>query len=707
MGIEAAAKLLFTTVLVSTGLLRESRAQALPAPSSESPQLNTQELDRIEVTGTRATSSIDVPQSIDTIDSDAIAQQHLTRLTDALRNVPGITLNSGEGGSHGDSVNLRGLSVPDSFFLDGLRDIGQYGRDTFNQEQISVLLGPSSTLFGRGSTAGVINSVSKRPELEDEYQATVSVGSAGLTRGTADLNQQLNDNAALRLNLMGEHAGVVERDDVVNRRSGIAPSLVLGLGTETRISVTLLDQSENNVPDYGIPFVSGKPAPVERSNFYGLANFDRTDTQTDIVTARFEHDFDNEVSLVNTLRAARYGFAFILSGPHLNNDFTDAPSPGETLSNIPVYRDQPSSTGTITEVISRTDVSEDFHFGPMTHALLTGVELSRETTEITRDFNGIDIDPPTSILTPNPYNAAPTPLVGVTFPHDVGTDVSIYATDQISVTRQWDVDLGLRFDRFNSYFAESASGTSFNRTDSEFSPRLALVYKPSGLESYYISYGTSYNPGIEYLVFAPSNQSLAPERDRTSEVGAKLSVLERKLLVSANIFDSHLDNARNADPDDPLIQQQPFNQSVLGFEVAAQGTLTEHLSMLAGYAHLNSRITAAYDPLAQGKQAPNSPHDAVNLWLQYKIDSRWQVGGGADYTGHRFADTQNTASVPSYVVANLMTSWQFDKHLTLQVNLNNISNKLYYGGIYYSSPVENHAVPGPGRTLIASIDLHF
>ena len=93
-----------------------------------------------------------------------------------MRNVPGITLNSGEGGAHGDSVNLRGLSIPDSFFLDGVRDIGQYQRDTFNTDSIAVLLGPASAVFGRGSTSGVINSISKQPMLTPYAAISVSAG---------------------------------------------------------------------------------------------------------------------------------------------------------------------------------------------------------------------------------------------------------------------------------------------------------------------------------------------------------------------------------------------------------------------------------------------------------------------------------------------------------------------------------------------------
>ena len=94
-----------------------------------------------------------------------IKEQGVTNLQDALKNVPGITLNAGEGGTHGDLVNLRGFSAGDDYFLDGLRDTGLYNRDVFDYESLEVLKGPASTLFGRGTTGGVINQVSKAPGL--------------------------------------------------------------------------------------------------------------------------------------------------------------------------------------------------------------------------------------------------------------------------------------------------------------------------------------------------------------------------------------------------------------------------------------------------------------------------------------------------------------------------------------------------------------
>ena len=208
-----------TSRLTATGLAMSafisSHARAADVASSD-PEPPT--LPSVEVTGTAIQSDHDTSQSVDTIDKKELAEQNLTLVQDALRNVPGVTLNSGEGGAHGDSINLRGLSIPDSFFLDGVRDIGQYQRDTFNSEAISVLLGPGSAVFGRGSTAGVINSISKQPTLTPLAAISVSGGQADWWRGTGDLNLPINDTTAARVTVMDQRNGVVDRDQVVYRR---------------------------------------------------------------------------------------------------------------------------------------------------------------------------------------------------------------------------------------------------------------------------------------------------------------------------------------------------------------------------------------------------------------------------------------------------------------------------------------------------------
>ena len=677
----------------------------LNAPDTSQPDLPS-----VEVTGTAIHSDLDMSQSVDTIDKKELAQQNLPLLQDALRNVPGITLNSGEGGAHGDSVNLRGLSIPDSFFLDGVRDIGQYQRDTFNSEAISVLLGPASAVFGRGSTAGVINSISKQPLLTPLAAISASGGTGDYGRGTGDFNLPLSDTAALRLTLMDQRNEVVDRDQVVYRRYGVAPTLALGIGTPTRLTLSYFKEEENNLPDYGIPFIDGAPAAVNRSNYYGLVNYDNTRTNTNIGTIRFEHDFGDDITLSDSARYGNYGFKYLVSGPFLGDDYVAPPPPGTPYADIEVSHDQPSSAGTTSLAINRTDLTTRFDGGGFKDVLTTGFEVSKEQSNVSRYTNGLDNIPPTPLLNPSGFGVVPTPLATYSNPDGRGNDVSVYALDSIALGAHWDVDAGLRWDRFASSFSDlnpAVGPDYFSRVDTFVSPRAAVIYKPDDTQSYFLSYGTSYNPPVEYLIIAPSDQSLSPEKTSNLELGAKIKVLGGRAEVTGSVFDTRVNNARNSDPDDPTIQTAPFDQRVKGVELGINGYVMEEWEVSATYTHLDDKITATSDPLSLGKLAPNTPHDAANIWTTVEPTEEWTIGAGMTAVSHRFADTENTAGVPAYVFFNAMTSYVVNDHLKLQLNLNNVTNKLYFTGVYYSGVDENHALPSAGRTLIGLVNYRF
>jgi catecholate siderophore receptor len=687
-------------VAVSALMSTSARAETAPPPDQAA-------LPSVEIIGTAIASDHDISQSVDTVNQKELAEQNLVLVQDALRNVPGVTLNAGEGGSHGDSVNLRGLSIPDSFFLDGVRDIGQYQRDTFNTDAISVLLGPASALFGRGSTSGVINSISKQPSLTPLAALSVSGGMADFWRGTADLNLPLGDTAAARLTVMDQHNRVVDRDNVAYRRYGVAPTLALGIGTPTRLSFSYFKEVENNLPDYGIPFIDGAPAHVDRNGFYGLVNYDSTRTNTNIGTIRLEHDFADGFTFSDSLRYANYGFQYLVTGSFLGNDLVEPPPFGTPLTDIAISRDQPSSAGTTSLLINRSDVTKKFDIGEFKNTLTGGLELSQEQSNVQRFQNGLDDLAPTPVLAPNPYNVPPTPLIPYSAPKGRGKDVSVYASDSIALGPKWDVDAALRWDHFKSSFSEQFSGTGFLRTDTFVSPRLAVIFKPDDDQSYYVSYGTSYNPVIEYLIVAPSDESLSPEKNNTVELGAKIKVLGGAATVTGALFDTKVTNARISDPDDPTVQQAPFDQRVKGVEMGINGYLTKIWEITANYTHINDKIIGTSDSFSLGKLAPNTPHDAANVWSILEPTPALSIGAGFTAVSHRYADTENTAGVPSYVVFNAMTSYQVNDHLKLQVNLNNVADKLYFTSVYYVGVDENHALPSAGRTLLAIASYQF
>jgi catecholate siderophore receptor len=146
---------------------------------------------------------------------------------------------------------------------------------------------------------------------------------------------------------------------------------------------------------------------------------------------------------------------------------------------------------------------------------------------------------------------------------------------------------------------------------------------------------------------------------------------------------------------------------VKGIEVGINGYVMEEWEVAANYTHLDDKITATSDPLSLGRMAPNTPHDAANVWTTVEPTEAWTIGAGMTAVSHRYADSENTAGVPSYVFFNAMTSYTVNAHLKLQLNLNNVTNKLYFTGVYYSGVDENHALPSAGRTLIGLVSYLF
>ena len=271
----------------------------------------------VEVTGQLSTISSpkyigqlrDLPQTITVITQEVIEEQGATTLRDVLRNVPGLTLTAGEGGTPaGDNLTLRGFSARNDVFIDGVRDLSPQARDPFNLEQVEVVKGPSSAYSGRGSTGGTINLVSKSPNVAPLYGFTLNLGTDRTKRVTADVNVPLErvglgKRTALRLNFLAHESGVAGRDVVENQRWGIAPSLAFGLGTKNRLTLSYFKLKQDNISDYGIPWVPvtnnvlvefrDEPAPVPRDTFYGLKNRDFEKLNSDLATVKFERDFSD------------------------------------------------------------------------------------------------------------------------------------------------------------------------------------------------------------------------------------------------------------------------------------------------------------------------------------------------------------------------------------------------------------------------------
>lgn len=666
----------------------------------------------------------DTPQSVNVVSQRLLEEQSVTRLEDALKNVPGITLNAGEGAARGDTINIRGFSAFNDFFLDGIRDAAIYVRDPFNLQSVEVLKGPSATLFGRGSTGGAVNQVSKAPALSQFGVLNADYGTNDEYRGALDLNQPLGHDAAFRLNAMGESSGVAGRDYVKNRHWGVAPELAFGIGEPTTVTLAYLHLTENDVPDDGIPFVNGAPAAVGHHNFYGLAS-DKADSVVDIVTVRIAHEFSSDIILANTLRYANYEFNYQFDAPNFGSIASGgqgAPTPGTPLSSILVGRDAPDSSGVQTNLTDQLDLTAHFSTGFLTHTLVTGIELARQTNDLDKynnPFNGNNNwVPETPLLNPNPNQVKPHEPVTATQDTTADSEAG-YVTDTVNIGSHLDLIAGVRVDRFAAAYDQVTLKTGallkLGHTDVVASPRVALVFKPASWQSFYVSYGTSFDPSAEALTLTSKLANLGPVKATTYEGGSKTSLLDGGLLVTGAIFHTEVDNAQINDPENPALTVLQGNERVQGFELGATGHIGPKLEITAGYTYLDGVTsgTAGTNPVVGYSNVliPNLARNSANVWAEYYLTNPWEVGLGVNYLDRRVANVvspgTSAAFVPSYVVWSAMTSYKINDKLSVQVNLINLFNAFYYDNVYYTSASENHTIPGAGRTARFTLRASF
>lgn len=649
------------------------------------------------------------PQSVTVVTRQVMEDQGTTTLRDALRNVAGISLAAGEGGAQGDNLTIRGFAARNDIFLDGMRDFGSYYRDPFNSEQVEVLRGPSSVTFGRGTTGGVVNQAYKYPQSTRFITGSASFGSDLTRRVTADINEPLEaigKGAAFRLNLMAHDSKVAGRDIAEARRFGIAPSLALGLGSTARLTLSYYHQSADDIPDYGIPWLFNRPAPVDRENYYGFKNTNFLKTNVDIGTVKFENEFNSIFSLRSQTRYAHYKRDGQISEARVPATVM----PATPLESIIVARNQITFDSLETFFYNQTDLSARFQTGFIKHTLVMGIEGGRETSAPIRfAFTGV---PTTSLLRPDteqPFSGVSTVTSRV---NAKALSIGTYVIETMKLGEKLDLMGGVRWDRFDVDFRQSVVPVSaFKRVDEMTSWRAAIVFKPKSNGSIYFDYGTSFNPSAEALALSATTANLEPEKNRTYEVGSKWDLFSRKMSLRGALFRTDKLNAREPDPTNPLLNVLAGEHRVNGFELEASGFVTKRWQLLSSYAFLDSELVKSIAfPLAIGSRLANVPENTFSLWTNYELPRRFRIGGGGQFVDSRTASstapldpvTGLVKQAPSYWVFNANAKYPLSERFDLQVNAYNLTNKYYFDQLH-----PGHIVPGAGRSVLLGLNFKF
>ncbi|NMJ40763.1 TonB-dependent siderophore receptor [Roseomonas sp. JC162] len=644
-------------------------------------------------------TAADAPQTVNVVPRIVMEERAATTVREALRNVTGISLAAGEGGFSGDNLTLRGFSARSDFFIDGIRDFGQYTRDSFFLESVEVLKGPSSIMFGRGSTGGVINQITRLPLPTTQGEVWLSAYSPSGVRGTADVNVRAGEVAA-RMAVMATHIDASGRDNVSNSRWGVFPSVTFGMGTPTTLTLSWLHQEETNVPDFGVPYYQGRPLRVATNTFYGLNQTDREHTLTDVVTATLRHEFQEGVSVSNTTRWANYGRQVSATAPRLVASTVANGITGASLVN----RQPQVRNGYDSILVNQTEGQFTFEtWGGLVHSVVAGVELGRESSEIVR--YGQTGRPQASLLFPDFYD---TGNIRQTFTSDIKTvanTFSVYAVDRIRMGEMFEVMLGGRWDSFEAEQENRATGLTYDRTDREATWRAAFIFKPTPEIRTYISGGTSFNPSAESLTLAANNAALPPETATTYEIGGSWNLMDG-LRLQGSVFRIEKRNARTSDPANDTLQVLDGVVRVDGFEISATGQITPEWNIMVGYTRLNSEIVESNNANEVGKEFANVAPNTASLWTTYNFPMGIQLGGGLSYVDRRYGNTSNTVMVPAYTRFDAAIAWQPQdgamRGLRFQLNALNIGDTRTYDTVY-----TGHVVPGVGRTFVASVQATF
>lgn len=769
---------------------------------------------------------LDTPRSIVVVDKQVIKDTGAATLVDALRTVPGITFGAAEGGNPiGDRPFIRGFDSQGSTYLDGVRDIGAQTREIFAVEQIQVVRGSDSTLGGRGSAGGSLNVISKLPERETFFAGTGSYGTDDYKRITGDVNYRLNDKIAFRLTGMWHDQDVAGRDAIYQKRWGIAPSVTIGMDGPTKLTLSYYHLDTDELPDSGLPFLyacsanfcnaplgstittpalgdvttaSGVTGHVGRDTFYGLKNRDFRDSKTDQATMRVEHDFGT-VKLRNTSRLSHtsQAYSFLLPDDSTGNVFGNpanlAGQPGGQ-----VWRRANTRFGSTDAVINQTDLYGTVETGSIKHSFAVGGELSWERAERGALVlsTGSTISPRcstlaiarfycTSLFNPNPNDpwvnysndtatGVPTPITRAvpanrTINH--ANTKAAYAFDSITLTEQLIVNLGLRYDRYESKQVLPIIGgirPVVRRTDDIFNWQAGAVFKPTPNTSLYASYATAATPPNSLLgegqeqnglgtiattvtpaqlpaaiaaLEANARDALKVEKTKSMEIGAKADLFGGGLSITGAVFQTKTKNAR-ATSDAGTIAFIG-ERRIRGVELGFNGNITDEWNVFGGYTYLDAKIidggftaltvaangaaaatTVAVPSANTGKRFPQTAKHSFTLWTNYKVTEALSIGGGAFYSSRvygGYGDDRRASQTSAGVVtvtpitrtlARAVPSyWRFDARLGYKVN-DNIDLAVNVQNLtdktYFSNVYTSHyATIAAGRSAFATLSFKY
>jgi catecholate siderophore receptor len=658
----------------------------------------------------------DIPQSVTVMTEMLLNDRNLDDFREVLKTTAGVTFMAGETGE--EDVRLRGFSLGQAgdIYVDGLRDAPLIERDTFNLDRVEILKGSASMLFGKGSTGGVVNQVSKKPFLMDQHEVNLTVGSGKEVRLTGDFNLKTGEDAALRINAMTHDA---DNHGANVDKKGIAATYRFGIGQIDEFSVGLYHLETDGTPLYNHPWftVDNRIVPtLPAQNYYGLAS-DYLKTESSYATFSHLHRFDDKSQLKTQVRQGSYERDLWASAMRFASGTTPSNLNGDTvLTRAPKGRVGYSD---LTQI--QSDYSTEVTWLGKKHSLITGVDLSREDALRNNSFAGTASGLTTTVGTPNDGDTSSVVRGAPPLNSFKTTGIGLYLQDTVALTETIKLLGGLRYDQFKASYRDTL-GNSKYVSEGLWSPRIGAMYQPDALSSYYVSAGSSYNTSGDTYQFAlgtfaanGNNEKLAntpPEQSKNFEIGGKFELFDDRATFGVAMFHSQKFNERNTDSDSAATQLLlSGKRHATGMEFNLSGRITPKWDIFYNHTWIpDARIDESNVALSstgtgaqvKGDRPALTPKHSASLWTTYKITPVVRLGGGVNYRGEQNPEGQRTLVAASFVTLDAMVEYSVNDSTTLKFNITNLTDKLYADSLY-----RGFYAPGAARSIQLSLKTLF
>ena len=612
---------------------------------------------------------IDVPQTVSIVTDEDIRKQGFRQIGDIIRYTPGVNTSQGEG--HRDAVVFRGVRSTADFYQDGVRDDVQYYRSLYNVEQVEILKGPNALLFGRGGTGGILNRVTKKAMVGENFGSfDFGIDSFGGSDLAADYNVETGANTALRFNI---HSDALEnhRDHYDGDRFGFNPTMRIELSSATTLDLSYEHADHERFIDRGIPTYNGEPEEAFEKVTFGDPKINITTLEADIFRGSLSHEFSDTSKGVFSITSSEF--------EKMYRNLYASGYDGQTTVTMDGYEDPTERENLI---ISGNLINE-LTFGSTKHTLLIGTEMidtensnlrydtywsttqkDKESFTITRpmDFS-VNVDGvATSVDFTTKLKSKTESDIEVT---------SFYIQDQIDVNESLKLMLGARLDTFDITVKDIKSGTSQSREDDEVSPRAGIIFKPAENISWYVSYSESFLPrsGEQFKKLTADAARLDPDVFENTEFGVKWEITP-DLYFTAAYFDSEQTQAvRDSETGE---NSEIVGLQVDGFELELKGDVNEKLSIAVG-------VTSMDGETSSGGEPREIPDTQASLWATYQVNDRFGWGFGFTHQGKsNISNNKPGLVLPDYTRVDFAAYYMISDEWSMQFNVENLTDELYF-----------------------------